>query len=60
MPKCDFNKVTKLFFLKAHFRHAHSPVTLLHIFRTPFCKNTYGGLLLETEITRIKALRMLK
>ena len=28
------------------FRHGCSPVNLLHIFRTPFYKNTYGGLLL--------------
>ena len=60
MPKCNFNKVAKLFFLKAHFRHARSPVNLLHIFRKPFCKNAYEGLLLETEISRIKALRILK
>ena len=25
-------------------RHVRSPVNLLHIFRTPFPKNTYGGL----------------
>ena len=27
-------------------RHECSPVNLLHIFRTPFAENTYGGLLL--------------
>ena len=27
-------------------RHGCSPVDLLSIFRTPFCKNTFGGLLL--------------
>ena len=27
--------------------HNTSPVHLLHIFRTPFPKNTYGGLLLS-------------
>ena len=31
MPKCDFNKVAK---------HGYSPVNVLHIFRTPFTKNT--------------------
>ena len=28
------------------FRHGYSPVNLLHIFRTPFGKNTSGWLLL--------------
>ena len=37
MPKCDLNKVAK---------HGYSPVNLLHIFRTPFPKNTSDGLLL--------------
>ena len=36
MLKCDFNK-----------GHGCSPVNLLHIFRTFFPKNTYGGLRLE-------------
>ena len=39
MPNCDFNKVAK---------HGYSPVNLLHSFRTPFLKNTSGGLLLIT------------
>ena len=30
-----------------HIRHGCSPVNLLHIFRTPFPKNTSGGLLLS-------------
>ena len=42
MPKCDFNKVA--------LRHGHSPVNLLHIFRTPFLKNTSGRLLLQVGI----------
>ena len=37
MSKCDFNKV------------ALQLVNLLHIFRTPFLKNTYGRLLLYKE-----------
>ena len=36
---CNFIKVTP--------RHGCSPVNLLHIFRTPFLKNTSEGLLLE-------------
>ena len=36
MPKCDFNKVAL---------HGCSPVNLLHIFRTPFSKNTATRLL---------------
>ena len=31
-------------------RHGCSPVNLLHVFRTPFYKNTYGGLLLNLNI----------
>ena len=38
MSKCDFNKVTK--------RHGCSPVSLLHIFRALFPRNTFGSLLL--------------
>ena len=39
----------KLFcnFIKITLRHGCSPVNLLHIFRTPFLKNTSGRLLLE-------------
>ena len=44
MPKCDFNKVAK------QLRHGCSPVNLLHIFRTPFSKNTSGWLLLNFEV----------
>ena len=32
---------------KSSLRHGCSPVNLLHIFRTPFSKNTSGGLLLK-------------
>ena len=32
-------------FIEMARRHRFSPVDLLHIFRTSFCKNTYGGLL---------------
>ena len=45
MPKYDFKK---LFcnFIEITLRHWYSPVNLLHIFRTPFSKNTSGVLLL--------------
>ena len=48
MPKCDFNKFSLQLYLKMTFRHEHSPVNLLRIFRTPFHKNTYGGLCLDS------------
>ena len=57
MPKCDFNKVAcvasqKLFrnFVEIALRHGCSPVNLLHILRTPFIKNTSGGLLLKMAV----------
>ena len=40
MPKNDFNKVAW---------HGSSPVNLLRIFRTPFPKNTSGGLPFSNE-----------
>ena len=46
MSKCDFNKVASNF-IEIILRHRYSPVDLLHIFRTPFPKNTSGGLLLS-------------
>ena len=42
MPKCDFNKVG----FEITLRHGCSPANLLHIFRTPFLKNTSVRLLL--------------
>ena len=33
-------------FIEIILRQGYSPVNLLHIFRTPFLKNTSGGLLL--------------
>ena len=35
-------------FLEITLRHRYSPVNLLHIFRTPFPKNTSGRLLLKS------------
>ena len=40
MPKWDCN------FIEIALLHCRSPVNLLHIFRTPFYKNTSKGLLL--------------
>ena len=47
MWKCDFNKVAKLLcnVSEIALRHGCSAVNLLHIFRTPFLKNTFGWLL---------------
>ena len=36
-------------FIKITLQHWCSPVNLLHIFRTPFSKNTSAGLLLSPE-----------
>ena len=36
-------------FIKIALRHGCSPVNLLHIFRTPFLKNTSGWLLLKFD-----------
>ena len=44
MPKYDFNKVAKQSnFIEITLRHGCCPVNLLHIFRTPFIKNTLTG-----------------
>ena len=48
MPRCDFNKVALLCnFIEIALRHGCSRVNLLHIFRTPFLRNTSKGLLLD-------------
>ena len=47
--KCDFNKVA-LHFIEIVLQHGYFPVNLLHIFRTPFLKNTSGLLLLDILI----------
>ena len=44
MLKCDFSKVKTI---EITLRHRCSPVNLLHIFGTPFPKNTSGQLVLE-------------
>ena len=43
MPKCDFNRSN---FIEITLRDGCSPVNLLHIFRTPFPRDTSGWLLL--------------
>ena len=39
MQKCDFNKVVSNF-IEIALWHGRSPVNLLHIFRTPFPRDT--------------------
>ena len=49
MPKCDFKEVAK----QLYWNHSLVWVffvNVLHIFRTPFPKNTFGGLLLCCKI----------
>ena len=41
-------------FIEIALRHGCSPVNLLHIFRTPFLKNTSGRLLLNTIIGEVE------
>ena len=40
-------------FIEITLRHGCSPVNLLHIFRTPYYKNTYGWLLLNFVLANI-------
>ena len=42
MPKCELYN-----FIELALRHGCSPVSLLHIFRTPFPRDTSGWLLLN-------------
>ena len=41
-------------FIKIIFGHGCSPVTLLHIFRTPFYKKASGGLFLDGQVSKSK------
>ena len=41
-------------FIEITLWYGSSPVNLLHIFRTPFPKTTYGRLLLEMESKRLE------
>ena len=47
MPNCDFNKVALQ--IEITLRQECSPINLLHIFGTPFTKNTSGQLLLKIK-----------
>ena len=54
VPKCDFNKVASQL-LKIALRYGCSPVNLLHIFRTPFPRNTSGWLRLTVATLRLSS-----
>ena len=41
------NAVRVFNFIEIALRIGYSHVNLLHVFKTSFCKNTYGGMLLE-------------
>ena len=47
-------------FTEITLRHGCSPVNLLHIFRTPFLKNTSGGLFLSNDQFQIKCYKCLR
>ena len=49
-------------FIEIALRHGCSPVNLLHIFRTPFPRNTSGSMLLQTDVLdyHSKYLKLLK
>ena len=50
IPKSDFNKAAlQSNFIEITLRYGYSPNNLLHIFRTPFTKNTSERLLLDTD-----------
>ena len=44
-------------FIEITLRHGSSPVYLLHIFRTPFSKNTSGPLLLNRDFLQVNSIR---
>ena len=57
MPKCDFNKVAKQSnFIENALQHGCSPVNWLHIFRTPFPRNTSGWLYLSIVMISVEKL----
>ena len=50
MPKCNLIKLQSNF-IEIALKHGCSPVNLLHIFRTPFPKNIFGWLLLQSLVS---------
>ena len=56
-PKIDFNKVA---FHGLFAWYGYSPVNLLHIFRTPFPKNSSGWLLLYIPKPNINFISLVK
>ena len=56
MLKCYFNNLQSNF-IEITLQHGCFPINLLHIFRTTFPKNTFGGLLLniKAEIVGLKS-----
>ena len=54
MPKCDFNRVALQLcnFIEIALRQGCSPINLLHIFRTPFLRNTSRWLPLNVGVTQ--------
>ena len=50
---CNFIKITL-----RPLRHVCSPVNLLHIFKTPFPKNTSGGLLMTSLLLLLKKMNV--
>ena len=47
-------------FIEITLQHRCSPVYLLHIFRTPFPKDTSGGLLLQLKLKKVTNLHFLQ
>ena len=45
-------------FIEIELQHGCSPINLLPILRTPFPKNTFGGLLLQTEGYSLERIRL--
>ena len=54
MPKCGFNRVALQLcnFIEIALRHGCSPINLLHIFRTPFPRNSSRWLPLKVGVTQ--------
>ena len=50
MSRCDFNKVQLCNFIEIVLRHGCSRINLLHIFRTPYPKNTFRKKMKQVHI----------